>query len=102
MPFNLCDFALKLFAFHPKVEKSEEKLRKAKKNMFTNYHILHKILNILHKIHDSLLLSCYYRVTNGQNFACLWKKFSMSENKKKPWKYSVSKAFLCVDLSCLN
>ncbi len=63
MSFNLCDFALKLFVSHSRVEKSEEKLRKTKKNMFTNYHILHKILNILHKIHDSLLLSCYYRVT---------------------------------------
>lgn len=61
MPFNLCDFALKLFAFHPKVEKSEEKLRKTKEKHahITNYYILHKILNILHKIHDSLLLSCY-------------------------------------------
>lgn len=84
MSFNLCDFALKLFVSHSRVEKSEEKLRKNEEKHvhITNYHILHKILNILHKIHDSLLLSCYYRVTNGQNFVCLRKKFIRSESKK--------------------
>ena len=36
-----------------------------------SFHILHKIQKVLHKTNNSVLLTCFYRVTNGQIFRCL-------------------------------
>ena len=66
------------------------------------YPILHKIKKILHKMPDFLLLTCFYFVTNGQNFAEMQKKFSRSGNKENPWKYWISKGFCVVLQGVLN